>query len=106
MNGQEGDARQLRFGQPVHTDRLVWFRLDGVLCPAYPGDTIAAALYAAGRRAWRRSRGGEPRGLLCGIGMCFDCLVSVDGVPGVRACLTEVHEGMVVETSQAEGEDR
>lgn len=56
--------------------------------PAYDGDTLAAVLWREGRRAWRTTRGeGRPRGMFCGIGACQDCLVSVDGVAGVRACL-------------------
>jgi predicted molibdopterin-dependent oxidoreductase YjgC len=71
--------------------------VNGVETPAYPGETIAAALYAAGVRAWRTSRSGEARGLLCGMGVCYDCLVTVDGVPNVRACQMLVEPGMVVE---------
>jgi predicted molibdopterin-dependent oxidoreductase YjgC len=78
--------------------------VDGEEITAYPGDTIAAALYAAGRRAWRTARNGEPRGLLCGIGVCFDCLVTVDGVPNIRACQALAQPGMVVVTGQR-GED-
>jgi len=65
---------------------------DGRPVPAEPGQTIAAALIAAGITAWRTTRhAGRPRGLFCGIGACFDCLVTVDGVPDLRACLTEAH---------------
>lgn len=72
--------------------------VDGVPVTAYVGETIAGALLASGWRAWRHTRRGEPRGLFCGIGLCFDCLVTVDGAPNVRACLTPVAAGMVVET--------
>ncbi|MFY1635700.1 FAD-dependent oxidoreductase [Solwaraspora sp. WMMB335] len=59
-----------------------------------PGQTIAAALHAADVRSWRRTRsGGRPRGLFCGIGACHDCLISVNGGPAVRACLTEAAHG-------------
>ena len=71
----------------------ITIEVDGHPLPAIPGQTLAAALYAAGIRAWRRSRGGEPRGLLCGMGICFDCLVTVDGQPGARACLEPVRAG-------------
>jgi hypothetical protein len=71
---------------------------------AYEGETVAAALLADGRRAFRRTvRRGEPRGLLCGMGVCFDCLVRVDGRPNVRACQTPVAEGMRVETPRGAG---
>lgn len=86
-----------RFG-PV-PERVLSFTVDGAPCTAYPGDTIAAALYAAGIRAWRRSRQGDLRGLFCGIGVCYDCLVMVDGVPNRRACQIEVREGMAVQTN-------
>ena len=88
-----------RFG-PTAEPTLI-FTVDGEPLSACPGDTIAAALYAAGRRAWRRSRPGDLRGLLCGIGVCFDCLVTVDGAPGQRACQVEVRDGMAVETNIA-----
>jgi predicted molibdopterin-dependent oxidoreductase YjgC len=66
---------------------------------ALQGDTIASALYAAGIRTWRYSRARDARGLFCGIGVCFDCLVTVDGIPDQRACQTLVVPGMVVKTN-------
>jgi hypothetical protein len=59
-----------------------------------PGQTIGGALTAAGIRSWRETRSaGRPRGLFCGIGVCFDCLVVVNGIPDVRACLRVVADG-------------
>jgi predicted molibdopterin-dependent oxidoreductase YjgC len=78
--------------------------VDGEPYTAYPGDTVAAALYAAGRRAWRRARSEDARGLLCGMGICFDCLVTVDGAAGKRACQVLVREGMAIDTGLAGGE--
>jgi NADPH-dependent 2,4-dienoyl-CoA reductase/sulfur reductase-like enzyme len=49
--------------------------------------TVGAALWAAGVRSWRTTRGGAPRGLFCGIGVCYDCLATVDGVTGQRVCI-------------------
>ncbi|MEU4831752.1 (2Fe-2S)-binding protein [Streptosporangium sp. NPDC023615] len=64
--------------------------VDGAGVPVVPGQTIGAAMHGAGIRSWRTTRfGGRPRGLFCGIGVCFDCLVTVNGVPSLRACLTE-----------------
>lgn len=78
--------------------------LDGVPLPAEPGQSVGAALTAAGIRSWRTTRaGGRPRGLFCGIGVCFDCLVTVDGRPNQRACLTPVHDGMVLESGGSDG---
>ncbi len=71
---------------------------------ARAGDTVAAALLAAGRRVCRwTGRRQEPRGLLCGMGVCFECQVQIDGRPGVRACQTPVAEGMRVETQRGAG---
>jgi predicted molibdopterin-dependent oxidoreductase YjgC len=76
----------------------VTFTFEGRAVPAEPGQTVAAALWASDIRSWRRTRlGGQPRGLFCGIGVCFDCLVVVNGVTGRRACLVEVEDGDVVE---------
>jgi predicted molibdopterin-dependent oxidoreductase YjgC len=80
-------------------DHLFTFTLDGAPVQALPGDTLASALYAAGIRAWRRSRYGDERGLLCGIGLCFDCLLTVDGVANQRACQVLAQAGMQVETN-------
>ena len=67
--------------------------------PSGPGQTIAGVLLATGRSAWRRtSRASAPRGLFCGIGVCFDCLVTVNGDPDVRACQRRASDGDVVET--------
>ena len=89
-----------RFGTSPEVERgsPLTIVADGVALPAYPGETVAEALLASGRRAWRRTRHGQPRGLYCGIGLCFDCLVTVNGTPNMRACLTTVAAGMVVET--------
>lgn len=77
---------------------------DGRRVRAEPGQTVAAALWAAGIRAWRTTReAGAPRGLFCGIGVCFDCLVTIDGVPNQRACLVPVRAGMVVTTQLGTG---
>ncbi|MEV0386119.1 (2Fe-2S)-binding protein [Nonomuraea sp. NPDC050643] len=73
---------------------------DGRPVPVVPGQTIGAALHAAGVRSWRATRfGGRPRGLFCGIGVCFDCLVSVNGRAPERACLLEAAPGDEVTAS-------
>ncbi|MFC8195463.1 (2Fe-2S)-binding protein [Streptomyces sp. NPDC057298] len=71
-----------------------------------PGRTIAAALWSAGVLSWRTTRGsGEPRGVLCGIGVCFDCLVTVNGRPNQRACLVRAQPGDVIRTQEGTGHD-
>jgi predicted molibdopterin-dependent oxidoreductase YjgC len=77
---------------------------DGRPVPAAPGQTVAAALWAAGIRSWRTTRGnGAPRGLFCGIGTCFDCLITVDGAPNRRACLIPARPDMAVNTQLGTG---
>ena len=82
----------------------VTFTFDGREIVAGPGQTIAGALIAAGVRSWRTTRGeGRPRGLFCGIGICFDCLVTVNGESSVRACLAEARDGDRVERQTGAG---
>ncbi|MET1124975.1 MAG: FAD-dependent oxidoreductase [Archaeoglobaceae archaeon] len=66
---------------------------------AYEGETVAAALYAAGVRVFSRSfRWHRPRGFFCAIGKCSACMMEVDGVPNVRVCKVYVRDGMQVRT--------
>jgi predicted molibdopterin-dependent oxidoreductase YjgC len=80
------------------------FLADGEPVRAYPGETVAAALLAAGRRRARTTtRRAEPRGVYCGMGVCFECLIVVDGRPNLRACTTPAAPGMRVETQHGPG---
>ena len=77
---------------------------DGREIEARPGQTVAAALWAAGVTSWRRTRHeGRPRGVFCGIGVCFDCLVTVNDRPNRRACLVRVRPGDVIRTQEGTG---
>jgi sarcosine oxidase subunit alpha len=81
-------------------------QVDGRPVAALVGDTVAAVLLAQGIRQFRRTpKRGEPRGVFCGMGVCYECLVTVDGVPNVRACMTAVAPGMNIETGQARSAD-
>ena len=62
------------------------------------GTIVAAAVALAGVAANRRSVHGEPRGPLCGMGVCFECQVTINGRPHCRSCLTLCEEGMEVRT--------
>ena len=73
------------------------FTFDGLPIEAYEGETIAAALLGSGRRVLRvTERRGEVRGLFCNMGICFECLVEVDGQPNRRACQHPVTAGIQV----------
>ncbi len=69
--------------------------LDGMRVTARPGTTVLAALQNAGLSPLRRSLSGEPRGALCGMGVCAECRAVVDGVT-VRTCLIPVRDGQDV----------
>lgn len=61
--------------------------VDGHETTAVDGQTVAGLLIAMGKDSWRDTRrNGRPRGVFCGIGVCFDCLVVVNGIPDIRAC--------------------
>ena len=79
-------------------DRPVTFRVNGSELEAAPGTTVAAALINAGITSFRSSPGGEERGPLCGMGICFECRATVDGVSQTRTCQMLVAAGMEVET--------
>lgn len=87
---------RLPAGHGLERGPRVTLTLDGRAVAAYEGESVAAVLLAEGHVATRITPGGSPRGLFCGMGVCFDCLVVVDGVPNTRACVTWVREGMDV----------
>ena len=75
------------------------FKVDGREVRARDGDTVAAALLAAGIKHIRTTPvSGAPRAPYCLMGVCFDCLVTIDGVGSRQACLVPVHDGMTIET--------
>ena len=86
--------RRLReHGEPVR------LRIDGRSVEAAAGDSVAAAMLAAGIvRTQVTPRLALPRGPYCGIGACFDCLVTIDGVGNRRACMVEAIDGMTIDT--------
>jgi len=87
-----------RPGERLNRSETLSFTFDGRPVAALGGDTIGSALYAAGQRTFSRSfKYHRRRGLMCCAGNCPNCLVAVDGAPGVRACTEPVREGMRVE---------
>ncbi len=77
--------------------RKIVFSVNGQSTTAHVGETIHAALIAAGYCQFRKSKTHQPRGVFCGMGVCYECLVTVNNGPTQRACVTVVEEGMEVE---------
>jgi predicted molibdopterin-dependent oxidoreductase YjgC len=82
---------------------MVTIFIDGEKLDVPAGMTLAATLYMAGKRVLRNTpKNHEPRSLFCGMGICYDCMVVVDGRANVRACQTEVRSDMRVNTQKGE----
>jgi len=72
-------------------------RVNGRSVAAIPGETVLAALTAAGFRVLKKSNvRGEERGPFCGMGVCYECLVTIDGMPKQRSCMVEVADDMEI----------
>ena len=78
---------------------LVSIFLNGRLVQVHAGTSLAAALLGAGVTAFRHSLTGEPRAPICGMGICMECRVTIDGRPQQKSCQTMCREGMRVETA-------
>lgn len=77
--------------------------IDGERLAGIAGQTIAGVALANGRLEWRRTSARQrPRGLFCGIGVCFDCIVTVNGSRDIRACQRRAVDGDVVSTQHDE----
>ena len=73
----------------VERGKCFEIEIDGEKILAYEGETIAAALLATGKRICRKTtKRKEPRGIYCGMGICFECRMIVDGKPNIRVCQT------------------
>jgi predicted molibdopterin-dependent oxidoreductase YjgC len=95
----ETDGLRVAVKAGVERGRRLRLTFDGEAVTAFEGETVAAALMAAGKRVLRITAVTEtPRGVFCGMGVCFDCLVVIDGEPSRRACMTFAADGMRVET--------
>jgi D-hydroxyproline dehydrogenase subunit gamma len=74
--------------------------LNGKALTVPAGTTVAVAVLIAGQSSFRRSVSGQPRGPLCGMGICFECRVTVDGVRHVKSCQTLCKQGMQIDTDE------
>ncbi len=81
----------------INRGQVFSITVNGQPIEAYPGESIATVLAIAGYRAFRATdASASPRGIFCGMGICFDCLVTVNGLPNQRACMTEARAGCEV----------
>jgi predicted molibdopterin-dependent oxidoreductase YjgC len=94
---------RLALGPGLARGASVTVTLDGRAVTAHEGETVATVLIAEGSPATRTTVTGEPRGVFCGMGVCFDCLVVVDGVPNTRACMTPVARAMEIRRQRGLG---
>lgn len=87
----------------LNKQEKVTFQFDGNTYEGYENDTIASALLANGIRTLRKhEETGNPRGIYCNIGHCYECRVTVDGASNIRACLTPIKANMVVESGKVQ----
>lgn len=95
----------MRSAQPIAgivPGATVGFTFNGAAMEGFEGEGLAAALMRAGIRATRTTAGrGEPRGYYCGMGVCWECTVEVEGIGTVRGCMFPVREGLVVRSPSA-----
>ena len=78
--------------------RHLYVTVDGEPAKAIPGETILSLLFAIGQRAISKNDHGKVTGAYCGMGVCFCCLVTVNGKNKVKACQTLVEDGMSIQT--------
>ncbi len=78
----------------------IQLRVNGKTISVAAGTVVAAALARAGQSRFRRSIGGEPRGPLCGMGICMECRVTINGFTHARSCQTLCEQGMEVQTDE------
>ena len=96
--------KERRIAKGIKRGRCFEIEVNGDKIDAYEGETVAAALIAAGLKTFRRtSRNDHPRGMYCGIGLCYECMMVINGKPNTRACQTLVSHGCQVETQEGLG---
>ncbi|CAN5513315.1 (2Fe-2S)-binding protein [soil metagenome] len=71
--------------------------VNGQAVTCYPGETVATALLASGINAFGRTASGAPRAPVCNMGVCFECVVTIEGNVGVRSCMTRATDNMCIE---------
>ncbi len=96
-NKQPTSGQDLRIAS-VQRGRKITLVVNGRKMSAYEGESVHAVLTAAGIRNFRISKTGKPRGVFCGMGICYECLVTIDNISDQRACMTLVRDNMKIVT--------
>ncbi|WP_222106184.1 (2Fe-2S)-binding protein [Catellatospora sichuanensis] len=99
MSDTATPARPTRTG--LHRPDPTTIMVDGEPVTAHPGESLATALLAAGRRTTGETTSGAGKAPYCNMGVCFECVVTVDGQPFQRSCLIRVRPGLIVQTGPA-----
>ena len=81
--------------------KTVQLHFEGEMISACDGDNLAAALLRAGKLAFRTAAKNDPRGPYCMMGVCFECLVEIDGKPNQQACQIVIRDGMSIRRQNA-----
>ena len=82
--------------------KAIKIKVNGIETTAYRGDVVLAPLVAAGYKVLKKSNKlKENRGPLCGMGVCYECQVTINGIANQRACMTEVEDQMVVSIDES-----
>ena len=81
--------------------KIVQLHFDGEAIAAFDCDNLAAALLRAGKIQFRTAAKNDPRGPYCMMGVCFECLVEIDGRPNQQACQIAVRDGMIIQRQNA-----
>ena len=81
--------------------KIVHLQFDGEAITAFDGDNLAAALLRAGKYEFRTAAKNDLRGPYCMMGVCFECLVEIDGRPNQQACQMTVRDGMIIQRQNA-----
>ena len=95
---KENTSGRIPLDGNISRGEAVTIDLNGKPVTAYLGESVATVLLSEEVFAMRTTTLGESRGIFCGMGVCFDCLVVVDDKPNTRACMTWVKAGMNIRT--------
>ena len=91
-------APRARWNPPMAPSTEISLTVDGQAVQVPEGTTVAVAVLLTGKKSFHESVSGQPRGPLCGMGICYECRLTVDGISQVRSCMTLCRPGMTVET--------